>query len=265
MGTFKIIAKTATKAAKKTSSRVLFAILLIVLVVTLATTASIVFLVIKPTIDNVNSLSNEVGESVGQAVAFAVEPFYLPEDILIGLHEGHEAGLSAEDTTVTAENPIESLGNGVLEVFETDVELVDPQIQGKDLPTGPSYAALYIYKGKMVFTVDLNAAKIQYRENEVIISVPEPMPQIKWDGNGPEMVAEYKSLAGVVFSTPSDGITASLNSEAQMYEKTPQELEDYAMLREMAKEEAAVQLHSLAEAVIVGNKKITVEFIGEKE
>jgi len=112
--------------------------------------------------------------------------------------------------------------------------------------------------GRIIFTVDLNDVKLQHQKDEVIITIPEPACRLTIDERNTEPVATYESAIGSVITSPKDGIAASLNSRADIYEQSAEQIEDYPELIAMAREEAAVQIRELAEAVII-DKKVTVK------
>lgn len=255
MGTFKLALKTAKKANKNA----LFAILIIVLVILLASTIGVVFLVVKPVCDGVNDLSSFMGKTTGYSVAIAVESQLLPLDIAIGADEGHDEGLNADDTTVEVEKPIESLGAGTLEVLTADISLFESQTEGKDLPTGAYYAALYQFKGKIIFSIDLNEVDIKYEDQKVIVTIPQPSYRLTIDERNTEAIAVYQSVVGSVITSSSDGIISTLNTRTEMTLRSAELLDDYTELLSVAKESAEKQITALAEAVII-NKTVEIRF-----
>lgn len=252
----------ALKIAKGLGKNAILGIVTVVLVVVLAVTAGIVFFIIKPVCDGAEGIGIETGKLLGKQVAMAVEPFRIPFDAAKGAMEGYEAGVSAEDTSVESSKTVETLGSGILEVFTADVTIHDVQTQGEPLPTGPYYAALYEYKGKLIFSVDLNNVDIRHNGSDVIITVPKPDHRLVIDESKTTPVAVYQSIWGYIGTSPNDGIDSTMNSRNQLMEKSAEELEDYPELLAAAQEEAIKQIRELAEAVII-DKSFNVKVGGE--
>ena len=236
----------------KTEKNILFRVLAVVLTVVAASALSIIFLIVRPLSRDLSEREAEIGQESGKLVGIAAAPFELPKDVAEGFAEGREEGESAEDTVAAAYRPIESLGAGVLDVFKGDVAIYNTQTMGESLATGAYYASLYMYKGQIIFSVDLNDAVIAYRGQDVCISIPEPSYRLTIDERNTEPVATYESFVGSVITTPKDGITSSLNSRAEILEKSAEQLAEFPELMDMAREEAVRQIKTMAQAVFTG-------------
>ena len=127
-----------------------------------------------------------VGSGAGKVTGMAVGSYKgVTEGIAGGITEGKAAGLSSDDITLEIGNTVREVGN--LEVLAANVEIPDYHEVGK------KYAALYLFRGSAVFTVDLGKAAISKTEDgEVIILLPEPVGVVRINDSETELLAEYQ-------------------------------------------------------------------------
>ena len=108
------------------------------------------------------SIGQETGALVGKAIGSL-------EGITKGREEGTEAGkaagLSARDTEADIANEIRKIEN--LEVLVASVKINDVHSIGENV----DYAALYLLKGDVVFSVDLSQAEIEEQGNRIQITL----------------------------------------------------------------------------------------------
>ena len=193
----------------------------------------VVFFVVFPMSQNAEAIGETIGQAWGNTTGWAIGTYKgITEDIPAGRRDGKEAGLSAEDITVEIGNEIESLGNGKLEVLTASVKLKDFRQIGDD------YAALYVMKGEVVFSIDLNKVKIEYSDNnsEVFITIPEPEVELFMDEGDAELLCEYESP--FFNGSAQDGMKANLNSRKQIIKNSVSQIENYDYLMTLAKDEA---------------------------
>ena len=199
------------------------------------------------------SLGNSIGQETGTLVGKAIGSF---EGITKGREEGSAAGktagLSARDTEADISNEIRKIEN--LEVLVASVKINDFHSIGENV----EYAALYLLKGDVVFSVDLSQADIVVRENGIQITLPLPHGELYIDQSQVEKVAEYQKH---FFSgSAEDGFDAYLNSMVKVYEASAETLDNYAVLIEAAKKSAEKQIRQLALSVAINTHQISVDF-----
>ena len=204
---------------------------------------------------NANAISrgSSMGQGTGSLVGKAVGSLEgMTKGREEGIADGHAAGLSANDTSADIANEIRKIQN--LEVLVASVKIHNYHSIGDDV----EYAALYLLKGDVVFSVDLSQADIVVRDNEIHISLPLPHGELYIDQNQVEKVAEYQKH---YFSgNAEDGFDAYLNSMRKVYEASAETLDNYAALIEAAKESAEKQIRQLVLAVAVNTHQVTVDF-----
>lgn len=196
-----------------------------------------------------NSIGQETGALVGKAIGSL-------EGITKGREEGTEAGkaagLSARDTKADIANEIRKIEN--LEVLVASVKINDVHSIGENV----DYAALYLLKGDVVFSVDLSQAEIEEQGNGIQITLPLPHGKLHIDQSQIEKVAEYQKH---FFSgRAEDGFDAYLNSMLRVYEASTETLDNYDVLIEAAKKSAEKQVRQLALSVAVNTHQVNVNF-----
>ena len=168
-----------------------------------------------------------------------------------GARAGKESGLSAEDTTAEISRTVQNLGN--LEVLVANVEIPDYH------EVGNKYAALYLFRGSAVFSVDLMQASVsRTSDGEVIILLPEPNSAVHINDSETELLAEYQRK--FFNGNADDGFQAYLNSLRMIDTISPEKVSNYSMLMEMARNSAKKQVRLLSESVCANCSKITVLF-----
>lgn len=196
-----------------------------------------------------NSIGQETGALVGKAIGSL-------EGITKGREEGTEAGkaagLSARDTKADIANEIRKIEN--LEVLVASVKINDVHSIGENV----DYAALYLLKGDVVFSVDLSQAEIEEQGNGIQITLPLPHGKLHIDQSQIKKVAEYQKH---FFSgRAEDGFDAYLNSMLRVYEASTETLDNYDVLIEAAKKSAEKQVRQLALSVAVNTHQVNVNF-----
>ncbi len=204
---------------------------------------------------NPEEIGTTLGETNGTIVGKAIGSY---EGITKGYNEGYSsgknAGLSAVDTPIQIQSQIKSLGTGKLDVLSVSVRLSDFQTIGKD--GKEDYASLYVTKGKVVYSVDLNQIRLDYGDNnELTVIFPKPEPHITNMGEV-EKIFEIQKFS---FSGSSkDGATALVNSLNRIPSVADKEFANYDDIMKQAKESAKVQIKNLAAAVMLEEKNISV-------
>ena len=124
------------------------------------------------------------------------------------------------------------------------------------------YAALYLLKGDVIFSVDLSQAEIETRNDVLYITLPVPKGELYIDQSQVEKVAEYQRhhFSG----STEDGFDAFLNSMEKVYEASAETLDNYDVLIEAAKASAVTQVTQLAQSVTANDRQIKVEFREEE-
>lgn len=200
------------------------------------------------------SFGNSVGQATGKVVGKAIGSLEgLTKGRKEGSEAGHEAGLSAEDTEAEVVEQIHQINN--LEVLVASVKINDFHSIGENV----EYAALYLLKGDVVFSVDLSVADIILSENSIEITLPKPKGELTIDQSQVEKVAEYQKH---FFSgSAEDGFDAHLNSMVKVYEASAETLDNYDILIEAAKQAAERQVRQLAMNVAVNTHQINIDFV----
>ena len=196
-----------------------------------------------------------IGSGAGNAAGMAVGSYKgITEGIAGGLEEGKKAGLLSDDMTMEITQTVRETGN--LEVLVANVEIPDYHEVGK------KYAALYLFRGSAVFSVDLRQASIsRSAEGEVIILLPSPAAVVNINDSETELLAEYQRK--FFNGSADDGFQAYLNSLKLIDSIAPEKVSNYDVLMEMAKNSARKQVEMLASGVCVNCSRITVLFRGE--
>lgn len=193
-----------------------------------------------------------IGAAMGTAVGTAVGS---KKGLTDGITDGREDGLSADETAGVLAQKMEAAGR--LQVLAAGVTLENAQKIGKP------YHSVEILKGDLVFTVDLQSATITVNDTEAAILIETPQVQFYLDERESEKIMEINKFS--LITNAEDGVTAFLNSRAQIVENVEENIKGYQALMESAKEAAIAQTKSLAEAACGRNKKIVVGFKGEQK
>lgn len=208
-----------------------------------------------PAYRNAREIGGGAGTLAGSAAGMAVGSYRgITEGIPGGLADGKRKGLSAEDTRVDVAGEMGEIGK--LEVLVASVRLDDYHEIADD------YKALYVYKADAVFTVDLKKAKIREEGGRLVILLEEPALTLTYNEDATEKIAEWQKH--FYSGKTKDGYEAYLNSRREIAGKAPEEISNYEMLMELARESARKQVGILASAVHSGNAEVEVLFSGEE-
>lgn len=203
-----------------------------------------------------SEIGDGIGNIAGQATGVAVGSFQgLTQGLQKGADSGRQEGLSAKDTDVRIAASMEDVGN--LQVLAASVKLSDFHEQGD------KYAALYLLKGDMIFTVDLTRATVAVAEDgAVTIMLPPPESQLYVDETQTNKLDDYQKM---LFNGETDaGYDAYLNSMIQIAKKSKEEIGNYDALKQRAKDSAIRQVTLLAGNVLGANKTVRVSFTDEE-
>lgn len=199
---------------------------------------------------NSYQLGSELGTAAGAAVGTAIGT---KTGLNEGIEAGREDGLSAEETEVILAGKLEAAGK--LQVLAAGVTLENAQEIGK------AYNSIEIVKGDVVFTVDLQNATLTVTDQKVTILIEVPQVRFYLDESESEKIMEVQKFS--LITNAEDGVTAFLNSRAQLGEKIEDKIQGYDELLETAKKCAVEQTKNLADAACGGRKEIEVGFKGE--
>lgn len=202
---------------------------------------------------NADNIGEEWGGRAGMLAGRAIGSI---QGLTTGRSEGNEAGrqagLSAADTEADISNRLSRVQN--LEVLVASVKLNDFHSIGDEV----DYAALYLIKGEVIFSVDLSRAEIEMRDGDLYISVPQPVGDLVIDQSQIEKVAEYQKY---FFTGDAEaGFDAYLNSMIEIYEKSVDKLNSYDVLIESARDAARKQIEQLASSASISTDQVYVEF-----
>lgn len=192
-----------------------------------------------------------IGQGTGALVGRAIGSLDgITEGRKAGIEAGKTAGLSAIDTETDIANEIRKVEN--LEVLVASVKINDFHSIGENT----DYAALYLLKGEVVFSVDLSQAKVEEQGEKIQITLPKPQATLYIDQSQTDKVAEYQKR---FFSgSAEDGFDAYLNSMVKVSEASAENLDNYDALIEVAKESAISQVEQLVSSVAVNSHKVNV-------
>lgn len=193
-----------------------------------------------------------IGSGAGKLTGMAVGSYKgVTEGLEDGFSEGKASGLSAEDITADITQAVREVGN--LQVLAANVEIPDYHEVGK------KYAALYLFRGSAVFSVDLTRASVsRTAEGEVIILLPEPDVSVNINDSETELLAEYQRK--FFNGSADDGFQAYLNTLRSIDSIAPDKVSNYEVLMDMARNSAKKQTEMLASGVCIDCARITVLF-----
>lgn len=196
-----------------------------------------------------------IGSCAGKLTGMAVGSYKgVTEGLEDGFSEGKAAGLSAEDITADITQAVREVGN--LQVLAANVEIPDYHEVGK------KYAALYLFRGSAVFSVDLTRASVsRTAEGEVIILLPEPDVSVNINDSETELLAEYQRK--FFNGSADDGFQAYLNTLRSIDSIAPEKVSNYEVLMDMARNSAKKQTEMLASGICIDCSRITVLFRNE--
>lgn len=213
--------------------------------------ATVMFGFVIPAYNNIGLF----GETTGNAFGIAVGSY---EGVTQGYSEGYNAGkeegLSADDTVAEVKNDLLSLGSGKLQVLNVSARL------GNFHSISDDYAALYMTKCKVTYTVDLNNTQIEQNGNSITITFPEPIAEIS---NESDPIKIFESQKFSFSGTSKDGAEALVNTMNKVHDVSENELANDEGLRNQAIEAAKKQIADIAEAATLGHPSITVKCVSE--
>lgn len=190
-----------------------------------------------------------LGTDLGTAAGRAAGSFDgITKGNAAGFRDGKEEGLSAQDTAGVIKD-IKEIGELEVLAATTSIENVNK--------VGDDYAALYLLRGEVVFTVDLGQAVFDSETFSILI--PEPQAVCHIDPSEIVKVAEYQKH---FFSgSTEDGFTEYMNSLKSIGNVHEENISNYEYLLDSAKEAAIRQVGSLAENIRMKEGKISVCFL----
>lgn len=188
------------------------------------------------------------GNLVGSSIGFANAMLEFDESAKRGM----EKGLSAQDICVDIGNEIREMKK--LEILVASVKLSDVHKIGEKV----DYAALYIGKGEVVFSVDFSKAEVN--GNKILLPLPEG--ELFIDQSTIEKVSEYQKK--IFNGSAEDGFDAYLNSMKKIQTTTTETLNNYDTLMESAKESAVKQVESIANSLSTGAVTYSIDFIEQE-
>ena len=199
-----------------------------------------------------DEIGSGIGSGAGKMTGLAVGSYKgVTDGLEKGALAGKEAGLNSEDITIEITQTVREVGK--LEVLVANVEIPDYHEVGK------KYAALYLFRGSAVFSVDLGKASISKTpEGEVIILLPEPEAVVNINDSETELLAEYQRK--FFNGSADDGFQAYLNSLKLIDTIALEKVSNHDVLMDMAKDSAKKQVEMLSDSVCVNCGKITVLF-----
>lgn len=219
----------------------------------------VLILFFKPLHDNSQSLGNDIGAGLGDLVGTAVGSFEGIKTYKEGWEEGKTEGLSASDTEVS-----DIVGLSGFEKYISEAAILQvlvARVSVEDLnKVGDKYAAIYLLRGEVIFTVDLGKAQIDADQDVVKLKIPQPEhSKIMIDETEVENIAEWQSL--FFNGSTKDGYDEYMNSIDQIKENVEESISDYDTLFHRACEAARKQVEILVGNMIVEGKTVEVEFL----
>ena len=199
-----------------------------------------------------DELGSGIGTGAGKMTGLAIGSYKgVTEGLESGVQAGREAGLNSEDTLIEIGRSVREVGN--LEVLVANVEIPDYHEVGK------KYAALYLFRGSAVFSVDLSKASISKTDDgEVIILLPQPTVVVNINDSETELLAEYQRK--YFNGNADDGFQAYLNSLKLIDQIAADKISNYDMLIDMARDSAKKQVALLSGSVCANCSRITIMF-----
>lgn len=174
--------------------------------------------------------------------------------IVKGYNAGKKEGLSAKDTELQMKNTVDEIGK--LEVLVANVKI--PEYHS----VGQKYAAMYLFRGSAVFTVDLTKANIIVNSADIQVLLPKPECELRIDHKETERI---KSTSALFFNgSAEDGLETYLHKILnEVKQNSTKTISNYLELSEMAKQNAKLQLEEIIENICGDGTEITFRFIEE--
>lgn len=180
------------------------------------------------------SIVGDLGKAVGKIKALPeLENIYSD-----AYAEGKKIALEGKDTTANLESSMKDLGN--LEVLVAGIGVTNYHTVGE------KYAALYLMKADVVFSVDMSNIQIGYKNEEKTILnvyVSYPKAEVYFDESQTEKIAEWQR--NYFSGSAEDGHIAYLNSVSEVEKKVREEMAADTALAKRAEEAARRQIQFL--------------------
>jgi len=173
--------------------------------------------------------------------------------IVKGYDAGKKEGLSAKDTEQQMKNTVEEIGK--LEVLVANVKI--PEYHS----VGQKYAAMYLFRGSAVFTVDLTKTNIIVNDSNIQVLIPKPVAEVRIDNKETERIIHRS--AKIFNGSTEDGLEAYLNTLKAVDQVSTERISNFSELNEMAKQAAKLQLQDIIKNISGSEKNITFSFIEE--
>ena len=193
-----------------------------------------------------------------QVVSFTKAGTHSEETVFDAIVKGYNAGkkeaLSAKDTELQMKNTVDEIGK--LEVLVANVKI--PEYHS----VGQKYAAMYLFRGSAVFTVDLTKANIIVNSADIQVLLPKPECELRIDHKETERI---KSTSALFFNgSAEDGLETYLHKILnEVKQNSTKTISNYLELSEMAKQNAKLQLEEIIENICGDGTEITFRFIEE--
>ncbi len=193
----------------------------------------------------------KIGAAAGTATGWAIGSFEgATKGRAAGIEKGKQIGLQAEDSLAKIEDIVNDIGK--LEVLVATVNIENFNKMGHD------YAALYLLRGEVVFTVDFEEVFVEMEKDGVIsVLFPTPQAELYIDPSEIQKVAEYQKN---FFSGSTEaGFIEYLNSLEKINEASKQSITNYKELLKQAEDAAANQIELLIKNLRITDGQIKVE------
>ena len=208
---------------------------------------------------NAQSTGSTLGENAGTLAGRAVGSL---EGLTKGQREGYEAGkeqgLSAEDTTVELSGKIQKAGK--LEVLIASGTFSDVLTVGNE--SDPDYAALLSMDYNAVFTVNLENAVIDLKDDGLHILLEQPKLEFYPIG---EITKRNEYQRRRWTGSTAAGYEAANNSANNIRPRAEAELTKDDALMEAARNSAITQVTQLVNAVSLSKPEVFVDFRSGEE
>lgn len=210
-------------------------------------------LVVVPKYQNAYQDGDSRGKALGETTGIAIGSFKgITTGINEGAEKGKEEGLLAKDSKIALQNEINELGK--LEVLVANVEIPDFH------KYGDKYAALYLFRGKAIFSVDMSKIVISTDDlGTYHIIVPLPEANVSIDPLETERIVEKQRQ--FFNGNTEDGFDAFLNTFNTTQSLSQEKISNYDFLRNQAKTYVIDQILNLANSMSIDQKIIQISFL----
>lgn len=223
----------------------------------------LLFLIILPGYFTAKKTGDVIGGETGEIVGKVIGSYEgTTNGIANGTKEGEEAGKSAKDIKVASETKISQIGK--LEVLTADLKVKDVRMQnGIAVTTFPldskvKFAELYIYKARCFYSIDLNKAQIERKDNDIVITFDKINTDVRLYDNETENLASWGKNGSA-----EDGATVAINSRNEIQKKLEDEACNNLSLLTQAEISAKKQLELLVKNICGNEVNVEVVFNNE--